>query len=143
MFRTAPQHRRGGAAATPDNRLAIVVRGSVTSLWSLLTKHAARTSRKFVSGNSSPRKLMSTISNKAINLRRKKRVSGEEEVDGGVWRRTILMGDKCQPLDFSGVIYYDNEGNRVSELPSRSPRASPLPSFAYKSESDDKGRLGW
>lgn len=53
------------------------------------------------------------------------------------------MGDKCQPLDFSGVIYYDNEGNRVSELPSRSPRASPLPSFAYKSESDDKGRLGW
>lgn len=141
MFRTTPQHRRGGTVA-PENRLAIVVRGSVTSLWSLLTKHVSRTSRKFSSNNSSPKKLMSTISNKAINFRRKKRVSGEE-VDGGVWRRTILMGDKCQPLDFSGVIYYDNDGNRVSELPSRSPRASPLPSFAYKTEADDKSRIEW
>ncbi|KAK1384019.1 hypothetical protein POM88_021754 [Heracleum sosnowskyi] len=141
MFRSTPQHRRRGAAE-PENRLSIVVRGSVTSLWSLLSKHVSRTTRKVSSGNSSPRKLMSMISNKAINFRRKKRVSGEE-VDGGVWRRTILMGDKCQPLDFSGVIYYDNDGNRVSELPSRSPRASPLPSFAYKSEGDDKSKLGW
>lgn len=47
--------------------------------------------------------------------------------------RRILMGDKCQPLDFSGVIYYDSNGNRLPELPMRSPRASPLPSYLYSS----------
>ncbi|KAK1404314.1 putative inactive tRNA-specific adenosine deaminase-like protein 3-like [Heracleum sosnowskyi] len=104
---------------TPEHRLAVAVRGSVSSLWLLLAKHASRTSRK----------LISTIKNKAIKLRRKKRGAGED-FDGGVWQRTILMGDKCEPLDFSGVIYYDHDGNRVNELP----RASPMPSYAYDSE---------
>lgn len=43
--------------------------------------------------------------------------------EGGLWQKEILMGEKCQPLDFSGVIYYDNYGNKVSQPP-RSPRAS-------------------
>ncbi|KAL8098336.1 hypothetical protein AgCh_031190 [Apium graveolens] len=73
-------HRRGGAIA-PENQLAIVVRGSVTSLWSLLTKQVSRTFRKFSTGHSSPKMLMSTINYKTINFWRKKRVSGEE-VDG-------------------------------------------------------------
>ncbi|XP_031287952.1 uncharacterized protein LOC116146676 [Pistacia vera] len=89
-----------------------------------------------------PKQLMTTISNKAINFMHKKkvdeekddemnfRVSREEEFgDGGVWQRAILMGDKCQPLDFSGVIYYDNRGKQLSEVPLRSPRASPLPGY--------------
>ncbi|KAL8132586.1 hypothetical protein AgCh_008169 [Apium graveolens] len=101
---------------TPEHRLAVGVRGSVTSFWFLITKHASRTSRK----------LMSTIRHNAKKLRRKKRGAGED-FDGGVWQRTILMGDKCEPLDFSGVIYYDHDGNRVNELP----RASPMPSYAY------------
>ncbi|KAL1819415.1 hypothetical protein DCAR_0415681 [Daucus carota subsp. sativus] len=103
---------------TPEHRLAVAVRGSVTSLWSLLTKHASRTSKK----------LMSSIKTKSIQLRRKKRGAGED-YDGGVWQRTILMGDKCEPLDFSGVIYYDHDGNRVNELP----RASPMPSYSFNS----------
>jgi hypothetical protein len=41
----------------------------------------------------------------------------EEFGDGGVWQREILLGDKCQPLDFSGVIYYDANGNQLHELP--------------------------
>ncbi|PKA48971.1 hypothetical protein AXF42_Ash019509 [Apostasia shenzhenica] len=45
---------------------------------------------------------------------------GEEEV---VWKRTILMGEKCQPLDFSGVIYYDHRGRRVALA--RRPRRPP------------------
>lgn len=45
--------------------------------------------------------------------------------EGGLWQKAILMGEKCQPPQFSGVIYYDPFGNRVSELP-RSPRASPM-----------------
>ncbi|URE12939.1 hypothetical protein MUK42_23571 [Musa troglodytarum] len=54
--------------------------------------------------------------------------------DVGVWRRTILMGEKCQPLNFSGVIYYDADGRRLSEVPTpRSPLRSPLLPFAQKS----------
>ncbi|WOL02886.1 hypothetical protein Cni_G11605 [Canna indica] len=71
----------------------------------------------------------------------KESFGGANEVDrdgelgeDGVWRRTILMGEKCQPLDFSGVIYYDNDGRRLAEVPTpRSPLRSPLPSFAVKS----------
>lgn len=86
---------------------------------------------------------MSTISHKAIQFRQKKRVGEEfdgEAKKGGVWQRTILMGDKCQPLDFSGVIYYDSDGNQVDEFPMRSPRASPLSSYSYESENS---RGGW
>ncbi|KAK3218401.1 hypothetical protein Dsin_012371 [Dipteronia sinensis] len=28
-----------------------------------------------------------------------------------VWRRTIMMGERCRPLEFSGKILYDSEGN--------------------------------
>ncbi|OMP05282.1 hypothetical protein CCACVL1_01970 [Corchorus capsularis] len=87
-----------------------------------------------------PKQLLTTISNKAITLVNRKKSGGEsgkelgpdEYGDGGVWQRAILMGDKCQPLDFSGVIYYDSKGNQLDELPIRSPRASPLPRYAQK-----------
>lgn len=50
-----------------------------------------------------------------------------------VWRKAIMMGEKCQPLEFSGVIFYDYSGNRVSEMP-KSPRAnSNFPSGLEKS----------
>ncbi|KAB1212676.1 hypothetical protein CJ030_MR5G009718 [Morella rubra] len=88
-----------------------------------------------------PKQLLTTISNKAINFMHKKKISEEGSAsesggpelenwgDGGVWQRAILMGDKCEPLDFSGVIYYDSCGNQLNEVPSRSPRASPLPGY--------------
>ncbi|GLT44145.1 hypothetical protein SLA2020_180600 [Shorea laevis] len=89
-------------------------------------------------GRVKPKKLLKTISNKAITFaHRKKRgeSGGEEEFgDGGVWQREIMMGDKCQPLDFSGVIYYDNSGKRVAQIPARSPRTSASPMPAYLSE---------
>ena len=50
------------------------------------------------------------------------------KADAGVWRKEILMGERCQPLDFSGVIYYDAEGRRLAHPPPpRSPLRSPLP----------------
>ncbi|KAI4339002.1 hypothetical protein MLD38_023992 [Melastoma candidum] len=55
---------------------------------------------------------------------------------GGVWQRTILMGDKCQPLNFSGVIYYDEKGKQLDHVPIRFPRASPLP--GYLTRHDDR-----
>uniref|UniRef100_A0A0D9WPY6 Uncharacterized protein n=1 Tax=Leersia perrieri TaxID=77586 RepID=A0A0D9WPY6_9ORYZ len=51
-----------------------------------------------------------------------------EDCGGGVWRKEILMGERCQPLDFSGVIYYDADGRRLAHPPPpRSPMRSPLP----------------
>ncbi|KAK6921122.1 hypothetical protein RJ641_014800 [Dillenia turbinata] len=44
---------------------------------------------------------------------------------GGVWQKQILMGDKCEPLDFSGVIHYDGNGKQLSEPPMRSPKPKP------------------
>ena len=85
-----------------------------------------------------PKRLFSQISNKAMGLayrnqERKRHVGDDEKEDengdGGVWQKAILMGDKCQPLDFSGVIYYDSSGKQVNEVPLRSPRASPLPGY--------------
>ena len=32
---------------------------------------------------------------------------------GALWRRAILMGQRCEPLDFPGAIHYDSFGRRV------------------------------
>lgn len=94
-----------------------------------------------------PKQLMATISNKAITFLHRKKVGGgegpaggrgglkeEEWGDGGVWQRSILMGDKCEPLDFSGVIYYDSKGHQLNGAPLRSPRASPLPGYLERAQ---------
>ncbi|KAL2246992.1 UNVERIFIED_CONTAM: hypothetical protein Sindi_2551500 [Sesamum indicum] len=39
----------------------------------------------------------------------------EEEEDGVVWKKTIIKGEKCRPLDFSGRILYDNDGNLLPD----------------------------
>ncbi|CAN6201642.1 unnamed protein product [Urochloa humidicola] len=56
------------------------------------------------------------------------KAAAREAEAGGVWRKEILMGERCQPLDFSGVIYYDADGRRLAHPPPpRSPMRSPLP----------------
>ncbi|KAF7036845.1 hypothetical protein CFC21_047372 [Triticum aestivum] len=40
-----------------------------------------------------------------------------------LWRRTILLGQRCQPLEFSGAIHYDNDGRRLWHA--RTPLLSP------------------
>uniref|UniRef100_A0A803L799 Uncharacterized protein n=1 Tax=Chenopodium quinoa TaxID=63459 RepID=A0A803L799_CHEQI len=79
-----------------------------------------------------PKKLLSNISNiKTYNKNNDDRKEIDLKVgdqkegfgEGGLWQKEILMGEKCQPLEFSGVIYYDNYGNKISQPP-RSPRAS-------------------
>ncbi|KAL0431379.1 UNVERIFIED_CONTAM: hypothetical protein Sradi_0763900 [Sesamum radiatum] len=39
----------------------------------------------------------------------------EEGEDGVVWKKTIIKGEKCRPLDFSGRILYDNDGNLLPD----------------------------
>nr|XP_043627021.1 uncharacterized protein LOC122598492 [Erigeron canadensis] len=82
----------------------------------------------------STKQLINTISNKAINtfVMNHKRGGGGDRGDdkvveegfgqGGLWQKEILMGVKCQPPEFSGVIYYDYDGHQVPEFPPRSPR---------------------
>lgn len=36
---------------------------------------------------------------------------GDEQV---IWKRTIIKGEKCRPLDFSGKILYDSNGNMIA-----------------------------
>jgi hypothetical protein len=60
--------------------------------------------------------------------KRRKAAAAKEEAGDGVWRKEIIMGERCQPLDFSGVIYYDADGRRLAQAPPpRSPLRSPLP----------------
>lgn len=68
----------------------------------------------------------SPISNKFIKKINKsmqlawKKIKHQED-DQCLWKKTILMGEKCQPLRFPGAIFYDSEGNQLSEPP-KSPR---------------------
>ncbi|KAI3717717.1 hypothetical protein L1987_69498 [Smallanthus sonchifolius] len=112
---------------------------SFTTLCLLCAKQALIASRKLkdnskISQDSPmiqrPKKLIATISNKAIKLRHHKKITvGEgnspEFGDDELWQREILMGDKCQPLDFSGVINYDKDGKRTDQFPVHSPCALP------------------
>lgn len=141
--------------------LAIGLLLSVSVLIALCAKHARRDPQKedIETSNSkcvapksplaSPKKLVTSISNKAVPpfLYNKKdghvnraesgdKEEGEGFGEGGLWQKSILMGERCRPPEFSGVIYYDNYGNQLSEMP-RSPRASPLPSFSFPVVKDD------
>ncbi|CAL0315715.1 unnamed protein product [Lupinus luteus] len=33
-----------------------------------------------------------------------------------LWRKNILMGERCRPIDFSGKILYDSKGNMLPDL---------------------------
>ncbi|KAG9143822.1 hypothetical protein Leryth_011485 [Lithospermum erythrorhizon] len=119
-----------------SKRLPMTMLEPILALWINFSQRACKASKKIASGSpkrlaNKPRQLLSTISRKTFNLRHKKKSTcndhdeDSEFGDDGLWQRSILMGDKCQPLDFSGVIYYDNQGNQLSEVPMRSP-ARPL-----------------
>eukprot|EP00253_Pinus_taeda_P018406 PITA_18406 len=70
----------------------------------------------------------------SMKLRRREEEDGDDEMkaydraameeEGGgalLWQRSILMGERCQRPDFSGLIIYDNMGNRLPEFPPPSP----------------------
>ncbi|GJM86614.1 hypothetical protein PR202_ga02491 [Eleusine coracana subsp. coracana] len=66
------------------------------------------------------------ISSSSSSKSKRRRKAAEE--DDGVWRKEIMMGERCLPLDFSGVIYYDAEGHHLAQPPPpRSPLRSLLP----------------
>nr|XP_009388047.2 PREDICTED: uncharacterized protein LOC103974869 [Musa acuminata subsp. malaccensis] len=115
--------------SSTNTPMSIGLLHAVMSLVSTCSSRMARAARK-----------LSRRRCNVIPSARGKKMAVEEDANGeledggdGVWRRTILMGEKCQPLDFSGVIYYDADGRRLSEVPTqRSPLRSPLPSLPLK-----------
>lgn len=149
-------HHAGGCFSTVNVPVvAVALFVSVTVLVGLCAKHTIRRRQlareklgcnpndsRVTPGSSPSRGLFATISNKAFPFMSNKK-SGDQHGDnyeivgdGGVWQRGILMGGKCQPPDFSGVIYYDVAGRQLSEIP-RSPRASPFPSsFSFPAAKD-------
>ncbi|KAG8382946.1 hypothetical protein BUALT_Bualt05G0132700 [Buddleja alternifolia] len=144
--------------------LAIGLFVSVSILVALCAKHAGQIPKKHTSNTSepnapksplpSPKKLIAAISHKAmmmplvIHCKKSAQETdtgvgdnnkGKEEI--GLWQKAILMGERCQPPEFSGVIYYDYSGNRIPEMP-MSPRASPMISplrnFSFPVDKRDK-----
>ncbi|KAF3648786.1 putative general transcription factor IIE subunit 1-like [Capsicum annuum] len=116
----------------PSTRLVEALMGSMNSLWALWKKKTSSktTKTKKISYDSSTKNFLAKISEKTASFRLKKKGKkdvndGEDFGHGGVWQKEILMGDKCKPLDFSGVIYYDRNGKQLSEVPAKSPRAAP------------------
>jgi hypothetical protein len=71
-------------------------------------------------------KINSNISSRALSMVkmiswRKAQAEGEEEEDNddysdeAVWRKRIMLGERCRPLDFSGKIVYDSQGNLLAD----------------------------
>ncbi|TYK28394.1 hypothetical protein E5676_scaffold629G00220 [Cucumis melo var. makuwa] len=158
MLFSTPEHPPTPGSGRSANTPSTGLRRSLTALAALCAKKAALLTKKLKSKPSQdhpsprsplarPKKMLKTISQSAMNLVHKKRTGRQEEEEeeeeeeveeeekwgqGGVWQRGILMGDKCQPLDFSGAIYYDSNGHKMDEPPLRSPRASPLPGYLLR-----------
>lgn len=80
-------------------------------------------------GKSKPavKKVESSFSSKALLMAKMiswRRVQDEAEAEesdedgddgGAVWKKTIIKGEKCRPLDFSGRILYDSNGDLLPE----------------------------
>lgn len=70
-------------------------------------------------------KLQSNISSKALMMAKMfswRKVQDYCEDDNEIrddedalWKRTIIMGERCKPLEFSGRILYDSDGQPVPE----------------------------
>ncbi|CAO2198652.1 unnamed protein product [Urochloa humidicola] len=45
------------------------------------------------------------------------------EEEEALWKKTIIMGDKCRPLEFSGHIAYDSDGNPLQPSTTPTPPA--------------------
>uniref|UniRef100_A0A0D9V2Q3 Uncharacterized protein n=1 Tax=Leersia perrieri TaxID=77586 RepID=A0A0D9V2Q3_9ORYZ len=64
--------------------------------------------------------------------------TGKPDVVGeGLWRRAILMGERCEPLSFPGAIHYDSLGRRLSQPRRGRQQAKPAGAAAMLCRSSD------
>lgn len=72
-------------------------------------------------GGENKKKMKSSFSSKALLMISWRKVDDDiheqvdDDQDGVVWKKTIIKGEKCRPLDFSGKILYDAHGNLLSD----------------------------
>lgn len=141
MVRSIPIPTLHGSESFPAIPLAIGLFVSVSLLVGLCAKHAKQIPRNPNTSPKaplpSPKQLIATISHKAmsplVHGKKSAKSDGGNDEESGVWQKAILMGEKCQPPEFSGVIYYDYDGNRIPEMP-KSPRhtsMTPLKNFSF------------
>ncbi|RLM91998.1 uncharacterized protein C2845_PM08G18390 [Panicum miliaceum] len=62
---------------------------------------------------------------------------GGRREQGALWRRPILMGQRCEPLDFPGAIHYDSSGRRVESPRCGSRKAAAGALFCRSSDAVD------
>ncbi|GER50449.1 hypothetical protein STAS_27757 [Striga asiatica] len=158
MTRLMPNHAGQMINFSPIP-LAIALFFSVSLLVALCAKHARKYSTKATTSDDqdrpnkqhlrSAKQLITAVGHKAMaplvcgkksGLEFNTKMLGIGREENGLWQKAILMGEKCQPPEFSGVIYYDYDGNRIAEMP-KSPRAgavSPLKEFTFPVEKMDK-----
>ena len=64
---------------------------------------------------------VSRATRRILRHRRSMDKAGDKGMVGGdnqaLWSRRILMGERCQPLDFAGAIHYDSFGRRLARPP--------------------------
>ncbi|CAA0833030.1 Unknown protein [Striga hermonthica] len=157
MTRLMPNHAVQMINLSPIP-LAIALFVSVSLLVALCAKHARKYSTKTRTSDDqdrpnkhlrSAKQVITAVGHKAMaplvcgkksRLEFDTKMLGNGREENGLWQKAILMGEKCQPPEFSGVIYYDYNGNRIAEMP-KSPRAgavSPFKEFTFPVEKMDK-----
>ncbi|CAK8530430.1 unnamed protein product [Lathyrus sativus] len=113
----------------PNDRILV----ALSEILSLLTKQAGRLKGKakaaMIRDGEWRIDLKAPKSVLKFGKKTTKKKQQEEEECYGIWQKEILMGIKCEPLDYSGVIYYDINGKRTTEFVLRSTCASPTPNY--------------
>ncbi|KAJ0090801.1 hypothetical protein Patl1_13879 [Pistacia atlantica] len=77
----------------------------------LTEKNSCKPAIKFERSVSSKVSRTLTSVKNQYEKRKGKLKSGE---DNSVWRKTIILGEKCRPDDDDDIMIYDNNGNRIS-----------------------------
>lgn len=109
--------------------IAVFAVSSVTSFLCALHKHKHARSQRYRDDFDIGQKHgrlnsnLGGISSKALLMAKmiSWRKAGDGEDEEAVWKKTIIMGERCRPLEFSGRIDYDSEGNQLPQAPLGSP----------------------
>ncbi|OEL20852.1 hypothetical protein BAE44_0018129 [Dichanthelium oligosanthes] len=86
--------------------------GRVSSLVETCTRRVSRVTRRLLRHRRKPsaRPVAAVLCARGAAIDKK---GGEV----ALWSRRILMGERCQPLDFAGAIHYDSFGRRLARPP--------------------------
>ncbi|CAN6442254.1 unnamed protein product [Victoria cruziana] len=122
-----PEHGLGSAQAGAMGLAGLILSTFVLSMCAFHLKRRRRRhkiSHMFISNPTAPMNAgPQPLTSKAIQWTRPGEHDGVDEAfvsqELCLWKKNILMGEKCQPPEFSGVVMYDSAGNIVSPAAAR------------------------